>query len=167
MKRIALLSVGLPVVLVVLFSVSIAYSGDTKESLETLKAKLNELGAPKLEGTDTVAGKTVPAIYFGEVKINNNFDVVDAVKATHGGTATVFVKDGDEFIRVSTNVLKADGTRAIGTPLARNPAYEAVTKGETFCGEVTILNLPYDTCYEPITADGKVIGIYYVGYKKG
>src|SRR3972149_11899573 len=103
MKRIALLSVGLPVVLVVLFSVSIAYSGDTKESLETLKAKLNELGAPKLAGTDTVAGKPVPAIYFGEVKINNNFDVVDAVKATHGGTATVFVKDGDEFICVSTN----------------------------------------------------------------
>ena len=160
------LSIGLPVVLAVLCSVSIAYSGDTKKSLETLKAKLNELGAPKLAGTDTVAGKTVPAIYFGKVKINNNFDVVDAVKATHGGTATVFVKDGDEFIRVSTNVLKADGTRAIGTPLARNPAYEAVTKGETFCGEVTILNLPYDTCYEPIKADGKVIGIYYVGYKK-
>ena len=160
------LSIGLPIVLAVLCSVSIAYSGDTKTSLETLKAKLNKLGAPKLEGTDTVAGKTVPAIYFGKVKINNNFDVVDAVKATHGGTATVFVKDGDEFIRVSTNVLKPDGTRAIGTPLARNPAYEAVTKGETFCGEVTILNLPYDTCYEPITADGKVIGIYYVGYKK-
>ncbi len=154
------------VVLAVLFSVSIAYSGDTKASLGTLKAKLNELGAPKLQGTDPVAGKTVPAIYFGTVKINNNFDVVDAVVKTHGGTATVFVKAGDEFIRVSTNVLKADGTRAIGTPLARNKAYEAVTKGETFCGEVTILDLPYDTCYEPIKAGGQVIGIYYVGYKK-
>ena len=160
------LRIGLPVVLAVLCGVGIAYSAGTKESLNTLKAKLNNIGAPKLEGTDTVAGKTVVAIYFGKVKINNNFDVVDAVVKAHGGTATVFVKDGDEFIRVSTNVLKADGTRAIGTPLARNKAYEAVTKGETFCGEVTILDLPYDTCYEPIKAGGKVIGIYYVGFKK-
>jgi len=52
-----------------------SYSGETQESLETLKARLNELGAPKLEGTDTVAGKPVPAIYFGKVKIDNTFFV--------------------------------------------------------------------------------------------
>jgi len=52
-----------------------------------------------------VAGKPVPAIYFGERKINNNYDVVDAVRKAHSATATVFVKDGDEFVRISTNVL--------------------------------------------------------------
>ena len=79
----------------------------------------------------------------------------------------MFVKDGEEFVRVSTNVLKDDGTRAIGTQLARNKAYEAISKGNLFCGDVEILGSPYDTCYEPIKdAAGKILGAYYVGFKK-
>ncbi len=144
-----------------------AQAGDTKKSLELLRSKLNKYGAPKLEGTEKVADKTVPGLYFGTKKINNNFDSVDDVKKSMQGTATVFVKQGDEFVRVSTNVLKDDGTRAVGTSLAHNKAYEKLIKGETFCGDVEILNLPYDTCYEPIkNAAGETLGVYYVGYKK-
>jgi len=153
-------------VLLALSLATTASAGDTKKSLEALKTRLNKSGAPKIEGTQTVGGKAVAAIYFGKKKINNNFDAVDDVKKSLGGTATVFVKDAEEFVRVSTNVLKEDGTRAIGTPLAHNKAYDAVQKGETFCGEVEILGTPYDTCYEPIKDGSKVIGIYYVGYKK-
>lgn len=142
-------------------------ANDTKASLATLKAKLNRYGVPKTEGVEEVSGKKVAALYFGKKKINNNFDTVDDVKKAHGGNATVFVRDGEEFVRVSTNVLKDDGTRAAGTTLARNKAYESVIKGDTFCGEVEILGSPYDTCYEPIKdAAGAIIGVYYVGYKK-
>ena len=151
-----------------LFSLTTAFGADDpKASLELLKSKLTKFGAVKVDGKEKVADKDVAAVYFGRRKINNNFDVVDEVKKTLGGTATVFVKEGEEFIRVSTNVLKDDGTRAIGTPLARNKAYEAVIKGELFCGEVEILGSKYDTCYDPIKdAAGAVVGIYYVGYKK-
>jgi hypothetical protein len=142
-------------------------ANDTKAYLETLKSKLNRYGAPKVEGTEETAGKKVGVLTFGKKKINNTFDVVDDAKKTHGGTATIFVKEGAEFVRVSTNVLKDDGTRAIGTELAHNKAYDLVIKGETFCGEVEILKSPYDTCYEPIKdAAGTILGIYYVGYKK-
>ncbi|MCK7498589.1 MAG: Cache 3/Cache 2 fusion domain-containing protein [Comamonadaceae bacterium] len=41
--------------------------------------------------------------------MNNNFDVVDAVRKQHNATATVFVKDGDEFVRVSTKRADAGG----------------------------------------------------------
>lgn len=139
---------------------------DTKTSLTTLKEILNKIGAPKIEGKDKAADKEVPALYFGKRKVNNNFDAVDMVKKKHGGTATIFVKDGEEYVRITTNVLKDDGTRAVGTTLAHNKAYDTIQKGETFCGEVTILEKPYDTCYEPIKVDGKILGIYYVGYKK-
>ena len=74
-----------------------------------LDARLAKIGAPKLDGTEAVAGKTVPAIFFGDRKINNNYDVVDAIRKAHNATATVFVKDGDEFVRVSTNVLTPEG----------------------------------------------------------
>lgn len=143
------------------------FAGDTGKALELLTSKMTKLGEVKINGTDKVGDKEVPALYFGRRKINNNFDVVDEVKKSVGGTATIFVKSGDEYIRVSTNVLKDDGTRAIGTQLARNAAYEAISKGEKFCGEVDILGSKYDTCYQPIKdSSGATIGIYYVGYKK-
>ena len=74
--------------------------------METLKAMTAKLGAPKLEGNEAVGGKEAPALYFGTTKINNNFDIVDAVGKEDGKgmTATLFAKGGDEYIRVSTNV---------------------------------------------------------------
>ena len=85
--------------------------------MRLLKSKAAALGAPSVKGEETVAGKMVPALYFGEAKMNNNFVLVDEVQKEMGGTATFFVKSGDEFVRVATNVKKDDGSRAIGTVL--------------------------------------------------
>jgi len=60
-----------------------------KESMSLLQEKLNKLGAPKLEGTWEIAGKTFPKIWFGSVAINGNYDVADEVQKETGGTATV------------------------------------------------------------------------------
>jgi hypothetical protein len=139
------------------------------KAMELLKAKTAKLGAPKLEGNDPVGGKDAPGLYFGTTKMNNNFTAVDEVKAEAGGTATLFVKAGEEFVRVTTNVPKPDGSgRAIGTILDPNgKAIAAIKQGQAFYGEVPILGTPYITGYEPIKdASGGIIGIYYVGYKK-
>lgn len=48
-------------------------------SMAALKAKTAKLGEPKIVGGDPVAGKDVPALYFGSTKMNNSFDVVDEV----------------------------------------------------------------------------------------
>jgi Cache 3/Cache 2 fusion domain len=139
------------------------------KSMETLKSLTAKLGAPKLEGSEAVAGKDAPALYFGTTKINNNFDIVDAAGKEDGKgmTATLFVKGGDEYIRVSTSVPKPDGGgRAIGTVLA-GPALEAIKAGKAYYGEAPILGTPYITGYEPIKdSSGAQVGVYYVGYKK-
>jgi hypothetical protein len=153
--------------LIMTLSTNVFAEGTTIKAIETLKAKLNRYGAVKIEGSDDVAGKKTPSLYFGKKKINNTYDVVDDVKKNHGGTATIFVKDGQEFVRISTNVLKDDGTRATGTPLAHNKAYDSALKGEKYCGDIEILGGQYDTCYEPIKdSAGAILGIFYVGYKK-
>ena len=142
-------------------------ANDPKEAIAALDARLAKIGAPKLEGTEKAGDKTVGAIFFGARKINNNYDVVDEIKKTTGASATVFVKDGDEFVRVSTNVLTPEGKRGVGTQLARAKAYESVSKGEQFCGQVDVLGTPFDACYNPIKdAGGKVIGVTYIGFKK-
>jgi hypothetical protein len=138
------------------------------KAMALLKANAEALGAAKVEGTDAVAGKTVPALFFGTTKMNNYFTLVDNVVKAVGGTATFFVKSGDEYVRVATNVKKDDGSRAIGTILdPKGKAILAINKNEAFYGEVAILDKPYITGYAPIhDAANNVIGIFYVGYLK-
>jgi hypothetical protein len=149
-------------------SSGVAQDDKVRTAMELLKSMADKLGSPKIEGMDTVAGKQVPAIYFGSTKMDNNFSLVDDVVKQTGGTATIFVKDGDEFVRVATNVKKDDGSRAIGTILdPKGKAIASIQKNEAFYGEVDILGKPYIAGYEPIRDQSKgVIGIYYVGYLK-
>ena len=150
-----------------LFGVTAAHAADPQATIADLDARLAKIGVAKIDGTDKAGDKTVPAMYFGDRKINNNYDVVDAVRKAHSATATVFVKDGDEFVRVSTNVLTPEGKRGVGTQLARNDAYKAVIKGQQFCGAIDVLGTAFDACYNPIKdMGGKVVGVSYVGHKK-
>ncbi|MEY2890336.1 MAG: hypothetical protein RJA98_244 [Pseudomonadota bacterium] len=162
MKRLALAAA-----FAALFAGAAHAADDPKATIATLNERLAKIGAAKLDGTDKAGDKPVPAIYFGARKINNNYDVVDEIKKSSGATATVFVKDGDDFVRVSTNVLTPEGKRGVGTPLAKAKAYEAVSKGNSFCGDVDVLGTPFSACYNPIKdGSGQVIGVTYVGFKK-
>jgi len=98
----------------------------------------------------------------GSYALNNNEELPDKLKELCGGTATIFM--GDE--RISTNIVKPDGSRAVGTRLS-GPAYAAVLqKGESYRGVADILGTPYFTAYDPIKdRNGAVIGIVYVGVK--
>ena len=155
------------IVTLLVLSATSAYANDPKATIAALDARLAKIGEPKVEGTDKAGELTVPGLYFGARKINNNFDVVDEIKKTTGATATVFVKHGDDFVRVSTNVLTPEGKRGVGTTLAKAKAYEAMNKGEPFCGPVDVLGTAFDACYNAIKdKGGKVIGVSYIGFKK-
>ena len=81
--------------------------------------------------------------------------------------ATLFVKSGDQFIRVTTNVSTRVGSgRGIGTILT-GPALESIKAGNAYYGKAPVLGTPYISGYEPIKdAEGAIIGVYFVGYKK-
>ncbi len=132
------------------------YSAKVKAAMVAMKAEAAKLGPPRAEGD---------ALYFGSTKMNDNFELVDGLKSKFGGTATLFVKKGGSFVRISTNVMK-EGKRAVGTQLDPNgPAMAAIRQGNAFYGIVDILGKMYDTGYEPIkTTKGDIVGIYYVGY---
>ena len=164
---------GLSIACAILISVlaptlGFAQADKVKSSMGALMAKTKALGAPKIEGSEPVGGKDAPALFFGSTKINNSFDVVDAVAKEQGGVVTLFAKSGDDFIRVATNVKKDDGSRAIGTVLdPKGPVIAVIRKGEAYYGDANILGKPYITGYEPIRdAGNNVIGIYFVGYAK-
>lgn len=95
-------------------------------------------------------------------------EAVDRIKELVGGTATIFKVENGEAVRIATNVQKPDGSRAVGTTLARNAAYEAVVqRGEIYRGEAEILGTPFYTAYDPIRdAEGRVVGVLYTGVQK-
>jgi len=162
------IAIGFPGRLTLMASAADAQDARSTTSMTALKDKTAKLGAPKIQGTEAVDSKSYPALYFGSIKMNNNSAIVDEV-GKEGGTgmaATLFVKAGDEFIRVATSVLLPDGRRAVGTVL-RPPALDSIKAGKPYYGEVQVLGTPYIADYEPIKdASGETIGAYFVGYKK-
>ena len=113
-----------------------------------------------------VAGVQTPSLYLGSEVLNNNFTEVDVFKQMSGGVATVFVRSGDDFIRVSTSLTKQDGSRAIGTVLDRqSPAYARVFSGQAYIGRAVLFDRSYMTQYSPVRdASGKVIAVLFIGF---
>jgi len=116
--------------------------------------------------------KGVQPVYVNKWELNgkqiqNNFDIVDSIKALSVETVTIFQKIEDGYLRVSTNVMKLDGSRAVGTFIPNNsPVIQAIESGETFRGRAFVVNDWYLTAYEPIYVDGEIQGILYVGLKE-
>ncbi len=113
-----------------------------------------------------VAGVQTPSLYLGSEVLNNNFTEVDEFKQMSGGVATVFVRSGDDFIRVSTSLTKQDGSRAIGTVLDRQgPAYARVSSGQVYIGRAVLFDRSYMTQYSPVRdASGNVIAVLFIGF---
>ncbi|MBF0539313.1 MAG: Cache 3/Cache 2 fusion domain-containing protein [Nitrospirae bacterium] len=154
-------------VLEVLSTVHSLMSEEVQRAMKLLIARTAAVGEPSLGEMVKVGDKSVPDLLFAQQPQANHFEVVDEVAKTMGGTATLFVKSGNDFVRVSTNVKKNDGKRAIGTILdPKGKAIKSILAGNPFYGQVDILGKPYITGYAPIKDIGNnTIGIYYVGYK--
>jgi len=112
-----------------------------------------------------VAGKSTPALKSGGNVVNNDSSTPDRFSSRSGVAATIFVKSGDDFVRVSTSLKNAAGERALGTPLDRShPGYQRLLAGESYGGVATLFSRKYFTDYAPLKDEkGQVIGALFVG----
>jgi methyl-accepting chemotaxis protein len=119
--------------------------------IDALRQTLFGRGEPRLERN---------TLFFGDKPVNNDFALVDGIGARDGTLVTVFM--GDQ--RVTTNVRKEDGSRAVGTRLAAGPVHDrALKQGKTFRGDANIFGVPHFSIYEPILCNGEIIGILFIG----
>ena len=132
--------------------------------------------------TKSSASVDLPKIMVGNAWLGQNANknipslVVDDIKKFVGGTCTVFqrMNESGDMLRVSTNVMKKDGNRAIGTFIpSRNPdgtsnaVVSTLLKGQTFRGHAYVVNQWYITAYEPLYNDNqRIIGALYVGFSQ-
>jgi two-component system NtrC family sensor kinase len=109
-------------------------------------------------------------VLYGGVLLNRSQEIVDRVRDTvfqHEiykgqsiGTATIFFKD----IRIATNVLSPDGSRAIGTVASEEVTKHVLTDGKKWIDRAFVVNDWYITAYEPIEdIFGQKVGMLYVG----
>ncbi|MCX7749726.1 MAG: methyl-accepting chemotaxis protein [Clostridia bacterium] len=102
-------------------------------------------------------------LYKGDKLIHEDYTIVDEVKKQTGSFATIFLGD----TRVATNVLKKDGSRAIGTKAAENVINTVLKEGKEYLGEAKVVDIKCYTKYVPIKdTGGKIIGMWFVGINK-
>ena len=112
----------------------------------------------------------IVAIVYGGKALNHNLDLVDEFRElTFGtdryrnkpvGTVTIFLGP----VRVATNVLGPDGSRALGTVVSGEVRQKVLKQGESWSDRAWVVDAWYLSGYEPIRdPDGTTIGMLYVG----
>ncbi len=114
-------------------------------------------------------GKLIGIVY-GATLLNKNYEIVDRIKSLvfkdekydgyDLGTATIFLDD----LRISTNVKRINGERAIGTRVSEEVYDKVVRKQKLWKDRAFVVNNWYLSAYSPIyNLKKKVVGILYVG----
>jgi methyl-accepting chemotaxis protein len=146
-----------------------AYSSTLEKSAEKLANVLVDAfphGFTLDEGGSVeIAGKSTPVLRSGGTTLNLNFEAVDHFTATTGVVATIFARQGEDFVRVSTSVKKENGERAVGTSLgAAHPAHDLLLKGESYTGKARLFGRDYMTRYIPQRdKSGRIVAVLFVG----
>ena len=137
-----------------------------------VRAKASESAGMALVAAAPVldeGGKVIGALYAG-VLLNRNHALVDKIrsivfenKTYRGqplGTVTIFQWD----CRIATNVILANGNRAIGTRVSEEVYDKVLENGLNWYDRAFVVKDWYLSAYDPIyDIEGKVAGILYVG----
>jgi two-component system NtrC family sensor kinase len=105
-------------------------------------------------------GRLIGALVMGYL-FNNDFTLVDRIKQVAGvDTVTIFFGD----LRISTNVMTADGERAVGTRVSQAVFDQVLVSGQDYNGTAFVVNENFITRYVPLHDHrGNVVGMLYVG----
>ena len=100
------------------------------------------------------------------LSLKQDYTIVDHLSSDLRIEATVFVRENDDYRRITTSIVDSSGRRVIDTLLGqKSAAYEPIHSGNAYNGRATILGKEYLTAYMPIFAPNTkdVIGILFVG----
>ncbi len=136
-----------------------------REETEERAGMFIKAAAPVFDYTGNFIG-----VLYGGNMLNRSYEIVDKVKnivymgeiykGRDIGTATIFLGD----TRISTNVMDATGSRAIGTRVSKEVYERVVGGGVPWVGRAFVVNAWYITAYEPIrNISDDIVGMLYVG----
>jgi len=96
-------------------------------------------------------------------KIKDNQGAIEKISKDLSINATVFQKKDNDFIRTSTNLVNATGTKLDNN----TDSYKNLIKGEKYFGDTVINDKEYSCYYEVLKNDnGDIIGAIFIGKSK-
>lgn len=116
-------------------------------------------------GDYKLVGEESPQLYKGDVKLSDDYTMVDRLKEETGMEITLFYNN----TRVLTTIFNAEGERITGTAAPGITSREVLT-GERahFYPNANINDAEYFSYYAPLrNPDGAVIGIMFAGKPRG
>lgn len=105
--------------------------------------------------------KEVELLKSGSTTLNGNTEIVDRFYSTTHAACSVFVRSGEDFMRISSTLKDEKGNRFIGSLLDQSqPAYKNLIEGAGYTGKADIGGREYMSAYAPIKdAQGRVVGV--------
>jgi len=100
--------------------------------------------------------------------LKHQYEMIDKISSELSISATVFIRDNNDYRRITTSIINDAGQRAVDTFLGTgSTAYPSIQAGNSYIGNAVILGHNYITKYDPIFAsNGKdVIGIKFIGIR--
>ena len=144
-----------------------AYGTGLERSAEMLGAVIALRIAEVLQTEAGVAGDSVgEGVVEGAEAAQQGFEKeVEAFTAATGNVASIFVRQGDDFVRTATTLKDAQGNKVLGSKLERGSAvHSAAMDGKPSTGRVNLFSRDYMTRYVPVrNAAGEVAAIASIG----
>ena len=119
------------------------------------------------KGTATINinGVETLGLYDGFSRLNKNFNPVDHFKELTGAVSAVYVKDNNEYIRITSSLKDENDERILLDKIDLNgQTYKNIENKEKFIGLEYIAGKNYMSVYSPIIKDDEIIGALYIGY---
>ncbi|SDN34404.1 methyl-accepting chemotaxis protein [Desulfonauticus submarinus] len=146
--------------------------------LKLLEAKLDEVGTFYLDKNNkinlTLIDKSnnkqevsVPSLVLGGKVVYKDYELLDRLKKRIDLTATIFQVIPGKLVKISTNVIKKDGTRDIGEYISSNSViYKTVMQGKVYYGKDIVGGEWYLSAYKPMKdIKNNIIAVIFVGVK--
>jgi len=176
------INIGLKISGITIFFVLLAVVALTIFSISSMQSLSLEtavtMGKGKIK-SDMVFFESMVKQDYGELRLKNGelvdqrgnsiqyqYEIVDNASAVMDIVATIFIKDKDDYRRITTSIKDASGKRAVDTFLgAKSAAYPYVQSGKEYIGNAVILGKNYLAAYYPLFQPNtsEVIGILFIG----
>lgn len=164
-------------ILVGIIPIVIVSTASIFRATASMRAVQETLLSSKLEG-DINSSKMYLEHYFKSIdkegenlvaedgtNIAGQYEMLDKISEDLNIVATLFIKEDGDYRRVLTSIVNPQtGERAEGTLLGNPVVANTVEGGNTYIGNVDILEEPYLAAYAPMeNSSGEMIGIMFVG----
>lgn len=164
--RILMISL-LPTLAVCIILAIIATVNASNMANETIREKLVAFSYATLERYDALNDEPFTmdggVVKKGDIQVSENYEVIDRLKEETEVDTTFFWAD----TRVSTTLLKEDGSRNIGTQADEEVIETVIGRGEVFySSDLALGGVPYCVSYVPIYqvgSDSEIVGMIFAG----